>query len=74
MTDPPPGVDRRILTRDQYRQAARDDIDPLKHAGESWFSVDEYFPQDISNPYLLGEIPGAGEEYYLGPLWPPKRR
>ncbi len=70
MTDPPPGAERRIETRDQWLRGINDDIDPMKHAGEGHFAVDEYFPQDIQDPHLLADIEGGGEDYYP----PPKRR
>jgi len=39
----------------------------MKHAGESWFSTDEYArPEDIDNPYTRGEV-GREGEYYPGP-------
>jgi len=60
------------MTRSEFAQAMRDDIDPAKHAGESWYSTDEYAnPEDIDNPYTRGEI-GREEDYYPGPK--PRRR
>lgn len=54
-------------------QGLRDDIDPVKHAGEGWFSTDEYArPDDIDNPYTRGEV-GREEDYYPGPA-PSRRR
>ncbi len=45
----------------------KDDIDPLKHAGESWFATEEYArPNDISSPFTRGEV-GREEDYYPGP-------
>lgn len=67
MTDPPPGVDRRHLTKEQFYAAIRDDIDPMKHAGESWFATEEYpRADDIDNPFTRGEVGHEGE-YYPGP-------
>lgn len=44
-----------------------DDIDPLKHAGESWYATEEYAnPDDIENPYTRGEV-GREGDYYPGP-------
>lgn len=54
------------------------DIDPAKHAGESWFDVDEYAaPGDVAHaPHVLGDLLGS-DEYYPGPAaprkWPPSR-
>lgn len=58
--------------------AYQSDINPLKHAGEGWFQTDEYFPQDIRDPYVLGDVLGEGE-YYPSPenkprKWPPAKR
>lgn len=71
MTDPPPGVDRRIVDKASYIRAALGDIDPAKHAGEGFFQTDEYFPQDIQDPHLRGDVLHEGA-YYPGPS--PKRR
>ncbi len=62
------------MSREEFLRAVHDDVDPMKFAGEGQFSVDEYFPQDINNPYIQGDIPGAGEGYYPPPRNPPKRR
>ena len=78
--DPPPGVERRHGTREQAIQAIRDDIDPMKHAGEGWFPTEEYArPADIHDRYVRGDIAGEGD-YYPGPArkgekpWPPHRK
>jgi hypothetical protein len=63
----PPGAERQQLSRREWEQANLDDIDPMKHAGESWFATDEYArPEDIDNPYTRGEV-GREGEYYPGP-------
>lgn len=44
------------------------DIDPLKHAGESWFDTEEYpRPADIGNPYTRAEV-GREGDYYPSPF------
>lgn len=63
------------ISRQEFMQGMRDDIDPMKHAGEGWGATDEYFPQDIDNPYVRGDVMGEGD-YYPGPArrrqsWPP---
>jgi hypothetical protein len=69
----PPGAERHQLTRAEYLKAALDDIDPMKHAGESFFATEEYAqPQDIDNPYTRGEV-GKEGEYYPGPDRRPRR-
>lgn len=67
--DPAPkGVERRKISRKEYLQAAQDDIDPMKYAGEGWFATEEYAtPEGIDNPYTAGEV-GREEEYYPGKL------
>jgi hypothetical protein len=72
----PTGTKKKIETsqvsRDEWHQANKDDIDPAKYAGESWFATDEYArPDDIDNPYTRGEV-GKEEEYYPGPA-PPRK-
>ena len=57
--------------------AVFNDIDPAKYAGEGHFATDEYFPQDIDNPYTRGDVTSHGD-YYPGPdqqrrKWPPYR-
>lgn len=52
------------MTRAEFRQALRDDIDPAKHAGEGWFSTEEYArPADIRSPYTRGEVGHEGAYY-----------
>ena len=53
------------------------DINPLKYAGEGFFDVSEYFPQDIGDPYTRGDVTGL-EDYYPDPDfdpadWPPMK-
>jgi hypothetical protein len=56
--------EKQPLTRDEWLAALSGDIDPLKHAGEAWFSTDEYAkPSDIKDPYVRAQV-GAEEEYY----------
>lgn len=44
------------------------DIDPMKHAGESWFATEEYArPDDIGSPYTRAEV-GREEDYYPSPF------
>jgi hypothetical protein len=52
----------------------------MKHAGEGWFSTEEYArPADIHDRYVRGDIAGEGD-YYPGPArkgekpWPPHRK
>lgn len=64
--------DLRVMTRDAWLRSVRDDIDPAKHAGESWFETEEYArPEDIENPYTRGEV-GREGDYYPPPA--PRRR
>ncbi len=54
------------------------DIDPLKYSGEGFFSTDEYFPQDIGDPYVRGDVTAGQGAYYPHPdfdprQWPPFR-
>lgn len=46
-------------------QALKDDIDPMKYAGEGWFATEEYArPDDIKgNKWLPNEIGGEGDYY-----------
>lgn len=59
-------------------QSYKQDLDPMRFAGEGYGATEEYFPQDIQNPYVRGEVTGEGE-YYPGPdvggrrPWPPYR-
>jgi hypothetical protein len=76
--EPPPGTERH---KESYEQAlaALGDIDPMKHAGEGWFSTEEYAnPADIDSPYVRGDIIGEGDYYpppdRLRKPWPPHRR
>lgn len=55
------------MSRAEYLASIADDIDPLKHAGESWYATEEYAnPKDIDNPYTRGEV-GKEGDYYPGP-------
>jgi len=55
------------MTRDEFKQAAKDDINPMKYAGEGWFATEEYArPADIDDKYTRGEV-GKEEDYYPGP-------
>jgi len=52
------------MTRDEWLAAIAGDIDPLKHAGEGWFSTEEYArPADISDPIVRYQV-GKEEDYY----------
>lgn len=52
------------MTRDEWYNAVRDDIDPAKHAGESWFSTEEYArPADIKSKHTRAEVGREGEYY-----------
>lgn len=60
----PPNGERKQLTREEWERAVMDDIDPAKHAGESWFSTEEYArPEDIDNPHTRGEVTHEGAYY-----------
>lgn len=62
------------MTKEEFRKALLDDVDPLKYAGEGWYATDEYArPDDISSPYVRGDI-GHEEEYYPRPQPRRKRR
>lgn len=55
------------VTFEEFLSALRDDVDPLKHAGEGWFATDEYArPGDIADPYVRGDVMSEGV-YYPGP-------
>lgn len=54
-------------TREEALAALLGDIDPAKHAGESWFATEEYArPDDISNPFTRAEV-GREGDYYPSP-------
>jgi len=57
---------------DALRAMLGGDIDPVKHAGEGFFSTDEYFPQDIRDPWVLGDVMEQ-DGYYPAPQRPPKK-
>lgn len=64
-------------TREEFEAGALQDIAPERYAGEGFGATEEYFPQDIDDPYTRGEVTGA-EDYYPGPdpqrrKWPPYR-
>jgi hypothetical protein len=65
-----PKKETRRVTREEWLAAILGDIDPLKHAGEGWFSTEEYpTPGDVSDPFLQGEI-GKEGDYYPGLMAP----
>lgn len=52
------------MTREDFLRALGDDIDPAKHAGEGWFSTEEYArPADIRSAYTRGEVGHEGAYY-----------
>lgn len=52
------------LKREEWLASLAGDIDPVKHAGEGWFSTDEYAkPSDIMDPFVKAQV-GAEEDYY----------
>lgn len=54
-------------TRQDALMAMLGDIDPAKHAGESWYATEEYArPDDISSPYTRAEV-GREDDYYPSP-------
>jgi hypothetical protein len=54
-------------------QAAKDDIDPAKYAGESWYDTTEYArPDDIDHPWTRGEVGREGD--YYPPAAPPRQQ
>lgn len=56
------------MSREEYLQAARDDIDPAKYAGEGFYATEEYAnPKDIDNPWTRAEV-GREGDYYPTPL------
>ena len=74
---PPDDDPPRQMSKEEWERATQGDIDPAKYAGEGWGATEEYFPQDIDNPYTRGDVTGEGE-YYPGPdpkkrKWPPYR-
>ena len=60
----PWSTETQPMTREQWIEALSGDIDPVKHAGEGWFSTEEYAkPSDIMDPFVRAQV-GAEEEYY----------
>jgi hypothetical protein len=52
------------MTREEWLASLSGDIDPLKHAGEAWFSTEEYAkPSDIQDPYVRAQVGHEGEYY-----------
>ena len=52
------------LTKEEWERAKLEDIDPLIHAGEGHFALDEYtLPSDIENPYTRGALMREGDYY-----------
>jgi hypothetical protein len=62
--------ERRQISEEEFLAAILGDIDPVKHAGEGWFSTDEYpTAEDVSDPFLQQEI-GREGDYYPGLVVP----
>ncbi len=58
--------DLRKLTKQEWDEIIQSEIDPMKYAGEGWFSTEEYpVTRGISNPFIRQEI-GREEDYYPG--------
>jgi hypothetical protein len=56
----------RKLTKEEWAEMMNGEIDPMKYAGEGWFSTEEIpVTRGISNPYLRQEI-GREGDYYPG--------
>lgn len=56
--------DKRQISFEEFLQAVLSDIDPAKHAGESWFATEEYArPEDIGSAYTRGEVMNEGAYY-----------
>lgn len=56
--------ERRQISFEEFLDAVLSDIDPAKHAGESWFATEEYArPEDISSPWTRGEVMREGDYY-----------
>ncbi|UOF77039.1 hypothetical protein [Caudoviricetes sp.] len=53
------------MSKEEFLKALKEDIDPMKYAGEGWFATEEYArPEDIkNNRRLQNEIGGEGEYY-----------
>jgi hypothetical protein len=52
------------MRREEWLASLAGDIDPVKHAGEGWFSTEEYAkPSDIMDPFVRAQV-GAEEDYY----------
>lgn len=64
------------ISKEEFMRAVFDDIPPENFAGEGFGATDEYFPQDIEDPYMRGKVTGE-EEYWPGAdrrrKWPPYR-
>jgi hypothetical protein len=57
-------TDSRKVSREEYLRGIRDDIDPMKHAGEGWYATEEYArPDDIDSRYTRGEVGHEGAYY-----------
>ncbi|NIP32662.1 MAG: hypothetical protein GWN00_23645 [Aliifodinibius sp.] len=65
-----PEVERTIekMSREEWLRDALKQINPLKYAGEGWYSTEEYAkPGDISDPFTRAEV-GLEGDYYPGKL------
>jgi len=66
----PPQRETKEISREEFLAAILGDIDPMKHAGEGWFSTEEYpTADDVSDPFLQQEI-GREGDYYPGLVVP----
>lgn len=46
------------------------DVDPMKHAGEGFFSTEEYAkPDDIQDPYVRSDMANEGDYYPSAKTW-----
>lgn len=66
--------ERKKIPRDEWLALVLGEIDPLKYAGEGWFSTEEYPTQaDVGDPWVQAEI-GREGDYYPAVLRPKNER
>jgi hypothetical protein len=69
----PAEVETRQMSREEFLKALLGEIDPLKYAGEGWFSTEEYQPGDVQDPFVKADV-GREGEYYLSKIAFPSER
>jgi len=69
----PTEIERQKISREEFLQALLGEIDPMKYAGEGWFSTEEYQPGDVQDPFVKADV-GREEEYYPAKIAFPSER